>query len=178
MKANVAGGPSIIFNRYAKRNETKIRSAYEGIIDDINADKIFGFLECDIRTPDHLKTYFSEMTPIFKNVLIDCTDESVIGKHMFDHNEARKQSRAKPARKLIGSYFGEKIFIYTPLLKFLMGDADKSKAMIAGMMKLVGNSAFGRSGMDMSKHKEVKYESSDKAIKNKIEHLLPWLGRA
>ncbi|KAG2763857.1 hypothetical protein Pcac1_g24542 [Phytophthora cactorum] len=25
MKANIAGGPSIIFNRYAKRNETKIR---------------------------------------------------------------------------------------------------------------------------------------------------------
>ncbi|ETL79879.1 hypothetical protein L917_19570 [Phytophthora nicotianae] len=24
MKANIAGGPSIIFNRYAKRNETKI----------------------------------------------------------------------------------------------------------------------------------------------------------
>ncbi|KAG3196138.1 hypothetical protein PC129_g24741 [Phytophthora cactorum] len=24
--------------------------------------------------------------------------------------------------------------------------------------------------MDMSKHKEIKYESSDKAIKNKIEH--------
>ncbi|GMF17548.1 unnamed protein product [Phytophthora lilii] len=25
MNANIAGGPSIIFNRYAKRNETKIR---------------------------------------------------------------------------------------------------------------------------------------------------------
>ncbi|GMF42275.1 unnamed protein product [Phytophthora lilii] len=106
MKANIAGGPSIIFNRYAKRNETKIRGgkackkiigydanalylwalgnempcgrlttveAYDGIIDDIKADKVFGFLECDIRTPEHLKQYFGEMTPIFKNVLIDCT---------------------------------------------------------------------------------------------------------
>ncbi|GMF15433.1 unnamed protein product [Phytophthora lilii] len=222
MKANIAGGPSIIFNRYAKRNETKIRGgkvckkiigydanalylwalgnempcgrlttveAYDGIIDDIKADKVFGFLECDIRAPEHLKQYFGEMTPIFKNVLIDCTNESVIGKHMFDHNEARKQSRAKPARKLIGSYFGEKILIYTPLLKWYLshgmeitktycfvkasshkafapfmeavsnarreGDVDKSKAMIAEMMKLVGNSAFGRSGMDMSKHKEL-----------------------
>ncbi|KAG3233686.1 hypothetical protein PI124_g21245 [Phytophthora idaei] len=50
------------------------------------------------------------------------------------------------------------------------GDADKSKAMIAEMMKLVGNSAFGRSGMDMSKHKKVKYESDQKAIESKIEH--------
>ncbi|GMF38193.1 unnamed protein product [Phytophthora lilii] len=160
MKANIAGGPSIIFNRYAKRNETKIRGgkvckkiigydanalylwalgnempcgrlttaeAYEGIIDDINADKIFGFLESDIRTPDHLKHYFSEITPIFKNVLIDCTDESVIGKHMFDHNDARKQSRAKPARKLINSYFGKKILIYTPLLKWLKHSTNPSK---------------------------------------------------
>ncbi|KAG2877943.1 hypothetical protein PC115_g23213 [Phytophthora cactorum] len=237
MKANIAGGPSIIFNRYAKRNETKVRGgkvckkiigydanalylwalgnempcgrsttveAYDGIIDDIKADKVFGFLECDIRTPEHHKQYFGEMTPIFKNVLIGCTNESVIGKHMFDYNEARKQSRANPARKLIGSYFGEKILIYTPLLKWYLshgmgitktycfikasshkafapfmeavsnarreGDVDKSKTMIAEMMKLVGNSAFGRSGMDMSKHKEVKYESNDKAIKSKIEH--------
>ncbi|KAG2961560.1 hypothetical protein PC119_g26072 [Phytophthora cactorum] len=237
MKANIAGGPSIIFNCYAKRNETKIRGgkvckkiigydanalylwalvnempcgrlttieAYDGIVEDIAADKIFGFLECDILTPDHLKDYFSEMTPIFKNTLIDCADESVIGHHMYKYNEARKQSRAKPARKLIGSYFGEKILIYAPLLKWYIshglkisktycfikasshkafdpfmeavsnarreGDVDKSKAMIAEMMKLVGNSAFGRSGMDMSKHKEVKYESNDKAIKSKIEH--------
>ncbi|KAG3161597.1 hypothetical protein PC128_g20755 [Phytophthora cactorum] len=237
MKANIAGGPSIIFNRNAKRNETKIRGgkvckkiigydanvlylwalgnempcgrlttgeAYGGIIDGIKTDKVFGFLECDIRTPDHLKDYFSEMTPIFKNVLIDCTDESIIGKRMFDYNEARKQSRAKPARKLIGSYFGEKILIYTPVLKWYLshgmeitktycfikassrkafapfmeavsyarreGDVDKSKAMIAEMMKLVGNSAFGRSDMDMSKHKEVKHESNDKDIKSKIEH--------
>ncbi|GMF36793.1 unnamed protein product [Phytophthora fragariaefolia] len=50
------------------------------------------------------------------------------------------------------------------------GDVDKSKARIAEMMKLVSNNAFGRSGMDMSKHNEVKYESNDKAIKTKIEN--------
>lgn len=93
MRANIAGGPSIIFNRFAKRNETKIRGvkirkkvigydanalylwtlgnempcgrlttieAYDGIIDDIKTDKIFGFLECDIETPEHLRDYFSE----------------------------------------------------------------------------------------------------------------------
>ncbi|GMF16849.1 unnamed protein product [Phytophthora lilii] len=143
------------------------------------------------------------MTRIFKNTLIDCADESVIGHHMYKYNEARKQSLEKPARKLIGSYFGEKILIYAPLLKWYIshglkisktycfikasshkafdpfmeavsnarreGDVDKSKAMIAEMMKLVGNSAFGRFGMDMSKHKEVKYEY-DNAIKSKIEH--------
>ncbi|GMF29733.1 unnamed protein product [Phytophthora lilii] len=183
---NIAGGPSIIFN---------------SIVDDIKNDKIFGFLECNIRTPEHLKQYFSEMSPIFKNVMIDCTDESVIGKHTFDYNQSRGSNRAKPARKLIGFYSFVKrslsILHYSngtfamvwrslrttalsrpTLTRYLHhlwrvsnarreGDFDKSKAMIAEMMKLVGNSAFGRSGMDMSKHKEVTYESSDKAIKNK-----------
>ncbi|POM58539.1 LOW QUALITY PROTEIN: Hypothetical protein PHPALM_36799 [Phytophthora palmivora] len=142
------------------------------------------------------------MTPIFNNILIDCSDESIIGKQMFDNNEKRKQSRSKPDRKLISSYFGEKIQIYTTLLKWYLAhgmeitqtysfikasshkafalfveavsnarredDTDKSKAMIAEMTKLVGNSAFGRSVMDTGKHKEIKYESDDKAVK--IEH--------
>ncbi|KAG2758997.1 hypothetical protein Pcac1_g28928 [Phytophthora cactorum] len=51
-----------------------------------------------------------------------------------------------------------------------VGDEDKSRAMIEEMMKLVGNSAFGRSGMDMSKHKQVKYESNEDKIKSRIEH--------
>ncbi|GMF29417.1 unnamed protein product [Phytophthora lilii] len=151
IKSNIADGPSVIFSRYAKRNEMKVRGgkickkiigydanalylwalgnempcgrlttidAYPGIISDIVNDKIFGFLDCDIRFPPHLKEWFSEMTPIFKNTLIDCSGENVIGQHMFDYNEARKQSRAKPVRKLIGSYFGEKILIYAPLLKW------------------------------------------------------------
>ncbi|KAG2759877.1 hypothetical protein PC129_g19765 [Phytophthora cactorum] len=151
MKANIAGGPSIIFNRYAKRNETTIRGgklckkvigydanalyvwalgndmpcgrlttieAYPSIVNDIESNKIFGFLERDIRTPEHLRGYFSEMTPIFKNVLIDCADEKVIGTHMYEYNQSRGNQRATPARKLIGSYFGEKILVYTPLLKW------------------------------------------------------------
>lgn len=173
--------------------------AYEGIIDDIKSDKIFGFLECDIRTPEHLKDYFSEMTPVFKNIEIDCNDENIIGSHMYEYNQTRESGRAKPARKLIGSYFGDKILIYTPLLKWYLahgmeitktysfikanshkafapfmedvsnarrdGDADESKAMVADMSKLIGNAAFGRSGMDTSKHKEVKYMGCDKAVR-------------
>ncbi|KAJ8579170.1 hypothetical protein ON010_g25 [Phytophthora cinnamomi] len=186
MKANIAGGPLIIFNRYAKRNETKIRGskickkiigydanalyrwalvneipcarlstieAYDGIIDDIKSDKILGFLECHIRTPEHLKQYLSEMTPIFKYILIDCTSEGIIGKHIFI--KASSHKAFGPFMEAVSKARRE-------------GDADKSKAMIAEMMKLVVNSAFGRSGMDMSKRKVVKYESNDKAIKNKI----------
>ena len=36
------------------------------IIQYIKDGHLFGFVECDIHTPEHLKDYFSEMTPIFK----------------------------------------------------------------------------------------------------------------
>ncbi len=37
---------------------------------DIMSEKIFGFIQVDIKTPDNLKDKFSEMTPIFKNAVI------------------------------------------------------------------------------------------------------------
>ncbi|GMF15561.1 unnamed protein product [Phytophthora lilii] len=90
---------------------------------------------------------------------------------MFDYNQSRGSNRAKPAplsRPTLTRHSHH--FMEAVSNARREGDVDKSKATIAEMVKLVGNSAFGRSGMDMSKHKEVKYESSDKAIKNKIEH--------
>ena len=44
------------------------------VIQYIKDGRIFGFVECDIEVPDHLKEYFSEMTPIFKNVDV-CLDD-------------------------------------------------------------------------------------------------------
>ncbi|GMF36642.1 unnamed protein product [Phytophthora lilii] len=111
MKANIAGGPSIIFNRYAKRNETKIRNGKV-------CKKVIGF------DANALASAHKAFAPFINEV--------------YDARRA--------------------------------GDVDESKAMIAEMMKLVGNSAFGRSGMDMTKHKEIKFESNDETIEKKIEH--------
>ena len=55
------------------------------IVDDIMNDKIFGFLECDIETPSHLEDYFSEMTPIFKNIGIDSSNKELIREHMYNY---------------------------------------------------------------------------------------------
>jgi hypothetical protein len=238
MKANIAGGPSIIFNRYSKRNETYIRGGsklckkvigydanalylwalgnempcgqlttietYDSILDDIRADNLFGFLECDIETPEHLKGYFEEMCPIFKNIEIDPSDKNIIGEHMYEYNKSKGANAAKKSKKLIGSYFGHKILIYTPLLKWYLdhgmiitktysfikasgykafkpfmetvsnarreGDSDPNKKTIAEMMKLIGNSAFGRSGMDKTKHKEVKYTTDSKSEDRLTNH--------
>lgn len=78
---------------------------YDGLVDGILADKQFGFVECDIETPEHLKHHFSEMTPIFKNVEVDPTAE-VIGDFMAEFNQTRPNPSRK-SRKLNGSYFGE-----------------------------------------------------------------------
>ena len=227
MKRNIAGGPSIIFNRYAETDKTYLRQnpdkvvkkiigydanalylwcigndmpcgrmtmydAPPSIVEDIKADRIFGFLECDIETPEELKDHFSEMCPIFKNAEIDPCDESVVGKYTFDYNNSLGDQKYKStSKKLISSYYGKRILLYTPLLKWYLehgliitktynfvqaekhrpfskfvdtvsdarrgGDVDINKKMFGEMMKLVGNSFFGRSGMDMTKHKATSY---------------------
>ena len=135
---------------------------------------LFGFVECNIEVPDHLKAYFSEMTPVLKNVDV-CLDDA--GEFM---QEYAKQHNIKdfPQRLLIGSYFGKKIGLTTPLQKWylehrlvithiytaveyipnaafssfmipiaqchLEGDGDKDKALIAEMSKLIGNFSYGQ----------------------------------
>ncbi len=37
----------------------------ETLNEDILNDKLFGFIQVDIKTPENLKAHFSEMTPIF-----------------------------------------------------------------------------------------------------------------
>ena len=84
------------------------------IIKYIQDGQLFGFVECDIEVPEHLKEYFSEMTPIFKNTEVSLKD---IGEFM---QEYAKQHNIKdvPRRLLIRSYFGKKTGLSTPLLKW------------------------------------------------------------
>jgi len=141
---------------------------------DILNDKLFGFVQVDIETPEHLKEYFKEMTPIFKNAKIKFDD---IGEYMQNFH---KENNIKfvEGNKLVGSYFGKEIVLYTPLLKWYIqkglkitkfynaikykpsksfqlfadevsdarraGDVDKNYDLIAETMKLFGNSAYGK----------------------------------
>ena len=64
--------PEII--EFLKDNLFNFKSALSGkitkdiILKKIIDGKLFGLVQCDIEVPAHLKSYFSEMTPIFKNV--------------------------------------------------------------------------------------------------------------
>jgi hypothetical protein len=78
------------------------------------AEKLFGALEVDLHVPDNLKFKFAEMPPIFKNVEVSRDD---IGDHIrqyaVDHD-----IMSQPRKNLVGSMFGEKIMVISPLLKW------------------------------------------------------------
>ena len=157
------------------------------IIQHIQDGHLFGFVECDIEVPGHLKEYFSEMTPIFKNVDV-CLDD--IGEFM--QNYAKEHNIKNVLHHLlIGSYFRKKIGLTTPLLKWylehklvitriyttveyipnaafssfmtqiaqyhLEGDCNKDKALIVEMSKLIGNSSYGRMITNKEKHHDIVY---------------------
>ena len=86
------------------------------IIQYIQNGHLFGFVESDIEVPDHLKEYFSEMTPKFKNVDI-CLDD--VGEFLKEYT---KQHNIKdvPHSLFKGSYFSKKIWLTTPLLKWYL----------------------------------------------------------
>ena len=77
-------------------------------------DQLFGALEVDIKVPDHLNPTFAEMPPIFKNIEVTRDD---IGDHMKTYAEERNVMN-QPRKCLIGSMFGEKIMVISPLLKW------------------------------------------------------------
>ena len=83
---------------------------------DILNDKLFGFVQVDIETPEYLKEYFKEMTPIFKNAKIKFDD---IGEYMQKFH-IENNIKFVEGNKLIGSYFGKEILLYTPLLKWYL----------------------------------------------------------
>ena len=172
-------------SQYRSYTHFKKYLTQDQIIQYIQDGHLFGFVECDIEVPEHLKDYFSEMTPIFKNHDVSLDD---VGEFM--QNYAKERSiKDVPRRLLIGSYFGKKIGLSTPLLKWYLehglvvtciytvieyipnaafnsfmtqvaqarldGDRDKDKALIAETIKLIGNSSYGKLITNKEKHHDI-----------------------
>ena len=57
------------------------------ILEAIQEGTLFGLVECDIKVPEHLRTHFDEMTPIFKNTDVSLED---IGEPMKKYAEQNK----------------------------------------------------------------------------------------
>ena len=96
--------------------ENRYRLSETEILDAIKENKLFGAVEVDLHVPDHLKNFFSEMTPIFKHATVNFEN---IGQHMQNFvNESG--NKFKKRCYLIGSMFAEKVLIITPLLQWYM----------------------------------------------------------
>ena len=93
--------------------DTKVQLGENEIIEGVKKGSIFGLISVDIETSEHLKDYFSEMTPIFKNTLVSRND---VGAHIRDHLQ-RADRIKRPQHQLIGSYFAKEILLGSPLLK-------------------------------------------------------------
>ncbi|CAH3044868.1 unnamed protein product [Porites lobata] len=101
------------FNRPLDHHKTLTQ---DQILSAIRSESLFGVVECDVRVPDALKPKFAEMCPIFKNIQISRED---IGQHMQTFAE-EENIMSQPRRSLVGSYFGEKILLASPLIKWYL----------------------------------------------------------
>ena len=80
----------------------------QGIID----GRLFGYVQCDIEVTEHLRDYFSNFRPIFKNTVVSRND---IGDLMKEYGE-REGIMPQPRRMLISSFILTNGTIITPLL--------------------------------------------------------------
>ncbi|KAJ8042582.1 hypothetical protein HOLleu_09367 [Holothuria leucospilota] len=178
-------------DRYPYPYEEKFYMDEDSILQHVKTGDMFGVVECDITVPDHLKSKFAEMPPIFKNAQVGIKD---VGEHMARYAEQQKVLK-QPRRTLIGSMHGTKILLATPLLRWYLehglvvtqiyqvvqfmpqavfetfgekvsaarreGDSDPSKSILADTMKLIGNSAYGKTVTKKENHLDVKVCTED-----------------
>ena len=159
-----------------------------GIID----GQLFGYVQCDIEVPEHLRRYFSNFPPIFKKTVVSRED---IGTLMREYAE-KENIMEQPGRTLISSFVLRNGTIITPLLLFYLklclvckkihrfvqytprkcfnkfvqsavdarrqGDESPNSIVVAETMKLLANSSYGYQIMDCSRHTVTNYLTDEK----------------
>ena len=88
----------------------------ERLMQDIKSGKLFGYVQCDLRVPEHLKAYSANFPPIFKNTVVSRNDIAALMKEYAEKEKIMSQSR----RMLISSFHLKNGTIITPLLIFYL----------------------------------------------------------
>ena len=154
----------------------------ERLMQEIKSGRLFGYVQCDLKLPEHLKTHFANFPPIFKNTVVSRND---FGDLMKEYAE-KEGNMSQPRRMLISSFYLNNGTIITPLLLFYLhlglectkinqfvqytpkkcfssfvqsavnarrqGDENPNSSVVAETMKLLANSSFGYQIMDRSRH--------------------------
>ena len=82
----------------------------QGIID----RKLFGYIQCDIENPEHLRRLFSNFPPIFKNTKVGKEDNGNLTRECAE----KENVMAQPKRMLIPSFHLTNETLITSLLVF------------------------------------------------------------
>ena len=170
----------------------------DDILNAIKQGKMFGFVECDIRVPDNLVARFSEMPPIFKNVCLDREHLSEHMKQFAETEGYLKRPQRYLIGSLYGTKIllltellkwyleqglvvdkiyqvieFEKAQILKPFGESVTaarraGDTDVAQKLLASTAKLVGNSLYGKTIVDKTKHRNVSYTTDEEKAAMKI----------
>ena len=57
---------------------SKRPSSEEHLSHEIIDEKLFGYVQCDLEVPEHLRRYFSNFPPIFRNANVSREDTGVL----------------------------------------------------------------------------------------------------
>ena len=148
---------------------------------------LFGMVECDVRVPEHLQDHFAEMQPIFKNTTVTRDDIGPFMRQYAEENDIMSTPRRMLvgsfhgiklllATPLLRWYLAHGLVVDRvyqvvscepkPCFQNFgdsvsaarrAGDADPDKSIIADTMKLLGNSAYGKTVTNVDRHRKVTY---------------------
>ena len=153
---------------------------------------LFGYVQCDLKVLEHLKTYFAKFPPKFKNAVISGND---IGGLMKDY--AKKDGiMPQPRRLLISSFQLKNGIIITPLLIYYLhpgldctkihqsvqctpkkgfrncahcainaqryGDGNPNSSVVVETMKFLAISSYVYQLLDHSRHTVTKFLNDEK----------------
>ena len=164
----------------------------ERLVQEIKSRKFFGYVQCYLKFPEHLKAYFANFPPVIKNTVVSRND---IGDLMKEYAE-KEEIMSQPRRMLISSFHLKNGNVITPLLLYYLhlgldctkvhqfvqytpkkcfssfvqsavnarrqGDENPNSSVVAETMKLLANSSYGYQIMDRSRHTVTKYLNDEK----------------
>ena len=101
---------------FPRRRHVQWTMTSQQILNGVRAGTVFGMIECDVRVPEALRAHFAEMQPVFKNIGIQREDLGPFMRRYAEEHDIMKT----PRRMLVGSYYGDKILLATPLLRWYL----------------------------------------------------------
>ena len=173
----------------APTRRQKWKMTQQQIITAVVDGTLFGMVECDVRVPSELRAHFAEMQPIFKNATVTRDDIGPFMRQYAEEHDIMSTPRRMLVGSYRGEkillttpllqwYLAHGLVVdrvyqiveYSPKPCFQQfgdsvsaarraGDSDPDKAIIADTMKLLGNSAYGKTVTNVDRHRDIKYST-------------------